>query len=96
MPLSLRFSSDLVNTECKVIFAAASFRNSAAQFLSLRGVLTLESSPIILSTYISTSHCLKQFCESVFSPLTLLWTSIILKLWLICRKCLKKWILGSL
>jgi len=31
--LSLRFISDfLVSTKCKIIFAAASFRNSAAQF----------------------------------------------------------------
>jgi len=31
--LSLKFGSDfLVSTKCKVIFAAASFRNSAAQF----------------------------------------------------------------
>ena len=33
---------------------------------------TFVSCPIVLSTYISTSHCLKQFCESVkvfvFSP----------------------------
>ena len=76
----VKVSSDiLVSTKCKVIFAAASFRNSAAQFC-LRGVLTLVSCPIVLSTYMSTSPCLKQFCESVFSPLTLLWTLIILKL----------------
>ena len=66
MSLSLRFSSDFsVSTKCKAIFAGASFRNSSAQFFRLRGVLTLVSFPIFLSTYSSTSHCLKQFCESV-------------------------------
>jgi len=96
--LSLRFSSDfLVSTKGKVMFAAASFRNSSAQFfLSLRGVLTLVSCPIVLSSFSSNSHCLKQFCESVFSPLMLFSRLIILKLWLICRKCSQKWILGSL
>jgi len=34
-------------------------------FLSLRGALTLVSYPTVLSTYISASHCLKHFCESV-------------------------------
>jgi len=58
-------------------------------FFSLRGVLTLVSCPVVLSTYISTSHCLKQVCESVFSPLIFLWTLNILKLWLISRKCSK-------
>ena len=33
--------------------------------LSLRGVLTSVSCPIVLSTYGSTSYCLKQFCKSV-------------------------------
>ena len=65
--LSLRFSSDfLVSTKYKAISAVASFRNLSAQFfLSLRGVLTLVSCPIALSTHSSTSHCLKQFCEVV-------------------------------
>ena len=64
---SFRFSSGfLVSTECKSISAVASFRDLSAQFfLSLRGVLTLVSCPIALSTYSSTSHCLKQFCEGV-------------------------------
>jgi len=71
-PVLLRLSSDfLVSTKCKVIFAVASFRNLSAQFLSLSGVLTLVSCPLALSKYSSTSHCLKQFCESVFSPLML-------------------------
>jgi len=43
---SFRLSSDfLVSTKCKTIFAAASFRNSSAQFFkSLRVILTLVSS----------------------------------------------------
>jgi len=41
----------------------------------------------------SPSHCLKQFCESVqlsvFSLLMWAWPLIILKQWLICRRCSK-------
>ena len=53
-------------------------------FLSLRGVLTLVSCPIVLSKYSSTSHCLKQFCESVqlsccFTAHVVLAVDIILK-----------------
>jgi len=56
-----------VSTKCKAIFAVASLRNSSAQFFKpvMHGVLTSVSCPIVLSTYSSTSHCLKQFCESV-------------------------------
>ena len=52
LTLSLRFSSEfLVSTKCNAIFVVASFRNSSAQFvLNLRGVLTLLSCPIVLST----------------------------------------------
>jgi len=41
---------------CTVIFAEASFRDSSAQFLSLRGVLTSVSCAMILSTYSSTQN----------------------------------------
>ena len=45
--------------ECKTIFAAARFRKSSAQFFkNLRGILTLVSSAIALSTYNSSSHSL--------------------------------------
>jgi len=65
---ALRLSSDfLVSTKCKVIFAAASFRDSSAQFLSLRGGQNLVSCPIVLSTYSSTSYCLKQFSECLLT-----------------------------
>jgi len=49
--LSLRLGFDfLVSTKGEVIFAAATFRNSSAQFfLSLRGVLTSVRCPIVLS-----------------------------------------------
>jgi len=50
----------------KAAFAAASFRNQSA-FLSLRGVLFLVklSDSRCQHTYRSTSHCLKQFRDSV-------------------------------
>jgi len=60
----IRFSSDsdfLVSTKCKVIFAVASFRNSSAQ-----NATSWVSCPMVLSTYTSTYHRLKQFCESVW------------------------------
>jgi len=44
--------------------AVASFYNSSAQFFRLGGVLILASSIVVLS-YRSISHCLKQFRESV-------------------------------
>ena len=70
-------------SKCKAIFAVKSFRNSSAQFFKLAWCSTLVSCPTILSANISTSHCLKQFCESVqlvFSLLMLFWLFIILKL----------------
>jgi len=95
--LSLRFSADfLMSTKCKVIFAVANLRNSSAQFFKPAWCSNFISCPIVLSTYISTSHCLKQFCDSVFSPLMLFWTFIIRKLCLICRKCPKNGYYGNL
>jgi len=35
-------------SKCKAVFALASFHNSSAQFLSLRGVVTLVSCPIVI------------------------------------------------
>ena len=87
--LSLRFSSDfLVSTKGKVIFAAAVFVIDLLS--SLKPAWCSNFSKLsVLSKYICTSSCLKQFWESVFSPLVLFWTLIIFKLWLICRKCPK-------
>jgi len=42
----------------------ASFHNSSAQFLCLRGFLILVNCPMVVSRYRSSSHCFKQFCES--------------------------------
>jgi len=66
--LSLRFSSEfLVSTKCETIFAVASFRNLSAKFFKPAwcSIVTIVSCPIVLPTYSSTSHCLRQFCESV-------------------------------
>ena len=67
--LSLMFSSGfLVSTKCKATFAVAGFRNSPAQvFLkpALCSNFSKLSDSLVKSTYSSTSHCLKQFCESV-------------------------------
>jgi len=52
-----------VKTKCKAIFAVAILRNSSDHFLSLRGIQTLVSCPIVLSKYSSTAHYLKQFCQ---------------------------------
>ena len=67
--LSLKFSPEFIlSTKCKAIFGVAIvFVIHLLSFLSLRGVLTLVSCPIVLSIYSSTSHCLKQFCESVLT-----------------------------
>jgi len=44
-----------VNTECKTIFAVASFHNSSGQFLqNLRDVLNVASLSEVVSTYKST------------------------------------------
>jgi len=91
--LSLRFGSDfLVSTKCKIIIAVASFRNSSAQFLSLRGVLTSVSCPRVLLTCSYTS----QLHETVLREcLTFLFfrRSCCSSRWLflkrICRKCSK-------
>ena len=58
-----------MSTKYKAILAVARFRNSSAQFFKpvMRGVLASVSCPIVLSTYSSTSHCLKQFFESGFT-----------------------------
>ena len=76
-----------MSTKCKTIFAAASFRNSSAQFFkNLRGVLTLVSSAIVLPTYNSTFHSLlkdvlrERLTLFVFTPLMLFRPMIILKL----------------
>ena len=52
-----------MSSKCKAIFAVASLGNSSAQFFKpvMRRVLTSVSCPTVLSTYSSTSHCLKQF-----------------------------------
>jgi len=49
------------------MFAVASFYNSSALFSMpmSRGVITLVSCPIIVSTYRSNSHSMKQFGERV-------------------------------
>jgi len=87
----------------QAIFAVASFRNSSVQLFKPAWwtTVTLVSCSIVLSTYSFTSHCLKQFCESVklschFTVRVVLAVDYSFKLWLICRKCSKKWIWGSL
>ena len=54
-----------MNTECKAIFAVASFHISLLNFLRLRGVIILGNCRIVMSIYGSISHCFKQVCESV-------------------------------
>ena len=86
--LPLRFSSDfLVSTKCKVqsnIFAVQSFRNSPAQCFKPAWYSNLVICLIVLLTFRSTCHCLKQFREGVeflvSSPLMIFWPLIILKL----------------
>jgi len=64
--LSSSLSSDFsVSTKCKAIFAVTSFRNSPFQFFKPAWCSNLSSCPTVLSTYCSTSHCLKQFCKCV-------------------------------
>ena len=79
-------------------FAVASFRNSYAQFFKPVWCSNFSklSDNLVNIRCSSTSHCLKQFWESVlfscfFSARVVL--AVDLTLWLICRKCSKKWIL---
>ena len=49
-----------------IIFAVASFRNSSAQFFKPAWCSNFSKlSDSLVTIYSSTSHCLKQFCESV-------------------------------
>jgi len=66
--LSLRFTSDFSVSRlisAKLFLLWRVFVSHSLSFLSLPGVVTLVSCPIVLSAYRSTSHCLKQFFESV-------------------------------
>jgi len=85
--------------------AVASFHNSSTQLLRLRSVLILASfnfSKLSDSRVKIQNHC--SLFETVatvsnfhgFSPLMLIWSLIVLKLWFVCSKCSQKWILGSL
>jgi len=86
-------------SKCKAVLALASFHNSSAQFLSLRGVLT-ERCPMVvvnLPIYFSLFERVLQVSNfRVFSPLLIFWPLSILKLQLIFRKCSKYGHLTSL
>ena len=72
----IRFSSDFWVSKCKAVFALASFHYSSAKFLSLRGVLTLVSCPIVVLTgllLIAWKSFARVSNFRVFSPLLMFW-----------------------
>jgi len=68
-------------SKCKAVFTLASFHNSSAQFLSLRGALTLVSCLMVvvnLQVYLSLLESFAGVSNyRVFSPLLMFWPFIL-------------------